>query len=670
MATGRRAFEGKTKTSLIAAIVSSQPTPIAQLQPLSPPALDHIIERCLAKDPSDRWQSAKDVSEELKWISEKGSQAGVAAPLVMKRKTRERLAWSLAALLAVAAIGFAFLWSALRRVPRPRIETSILAAEKTQFAFDVGSMMISPDGSRVVYPARGADNRVSLWVRPLRGGAAQILSGTEGGGYPFWSSDSRFIGFFAGGKLKKIDASGGPPQTLCDADDGRGGTWSSEGTILFAPGSRDAIHRVSAGGGPATAVTQLGTEEYSHRFPWFLPDGKHFLFLSQSLRPGQERARVMAGEMGSKATRMLLATNSPVMYSPEGFLLFCRERSLLGQAFNLKTLALSEEPFPIAEKLQTFSNTGVAAFSVSRNGLLIYQNGGAGVISQLLWVDRSGKPGEAVGIPANYYRPRLSHDGLRVAVEIVDEQVGFPDIWIYDLVRKTPTRFTFEPFAESGPVWSPDDQSIAYAADGASSRVIMKKLASGAGAAQVIGTSDSPNLLTMDWSRDGRWIVSQQISLRSRNGWDVMAFDTAAGRLTPYLSTRFNELNPFLSPDGRWITYTSNESGRNEIYVQPFPQSGGKWQISTAGGNTPRWRADGKELYFAGPDQKMMAVTVTTEPTFSASVPTPLFEFHLKPQGGYDVAADGKRFLLNTPLHQDDAAPMTLVQNWTADLKR
>ncbi|MEO6260839.1 MAG: protein kinase, partial [Thermoanaerobaculia bacterium] len=506
MASGRRAFDGKTRTSLIAAIVSSQPTPIAELQPLAPPALDHVIERCLAKDPADRWQSAKDVAEELKWISEKGSQVGVAAPLAMRRKTRERLAWTLSSLLAVATMVFASLWLLLQRQPHPRLESSILPPEKVQFAFDNGSLVISPDGARVAYAGRGTDNRAALWIRPLNAGSSQMLAGTEGASYPFWSADSRFVGFFAGGKLKKIDANGGPPQTLCDAGNGRGGSWGRDGTIVFAPTDRDPLSRVPSSGGQATAVTQLSNEEFSHRFPWLLPDGKHFLFLAQSLKSTQDRGRIMVGQLDSKEVKSLLSANSPVVYSTAGYVLFCRERSLLAQRFDPEKLLLSEEPFPIAEKIQTFANTASAIFSVATNGMLVYQTGSAGVISQLGWLDRAGKPLGVIGTPADYYRPRLSHDGKRIAVEIVDEQIGTSDLYIYDLVRNTPTRLTFEPSPDTGAVWSPDDQFIAYSSDqpGQAFRSIMKMKSSGAGSAQLVASSDSPNLATTDWSRDGR----------------------------------------------------------------------------------------------------------------------------------------------------------------------
>src|SRR5438067_1930289 len=455
MATGKRAFEGKSRASLIASILEREPPPISSIQPMTPPALERVVKGCLAKDPDQRWQTAHDVKMQLEWIAEGGSQAGVAAPLVSRRKRRERPGLSALALAVVAAGAFGTLWWQGRTPSTPRMVTSILPPEKVEPLFGPnGSAVISPDGSRIAFIGLTAARKRFVFLRPLGSDVAQALAGTEGARWPFWSSDSRQLGFFAAGKLKKIDAGGGPPQALCDAAiDSRGATWSGD-IILFAPSARSAIFRVSDSGGTPVAVTQRDRKnEYSHRFPSFLPDGKHFLFLAQTFEAvAQQRGTIYAAEIGSPARMLVARANSPAQYA-NGYVLFSRERALFAQRFDLRDLKTQGEPKPLAEKINYAPGNANAAFSTNEK-LLVYSTTPA-LRTQLTWFDRTGHRLGTVGSsPGDFSRPSLSHDGTRIAIEVRDEQSGSAAIWVYDIARGSITRLTFDVGEDGAPIWS------------------------------------------------------------------------------------------------------------------------------------------------------------------------------------------------------------------------
>jgi Tol biopolymer transport system component len=671
MATGKNAFTGASRASLISAIMSSEPAPISTVQPMSPPALDRVVKTCLAKDPEDRWQTARDVLLQLKWIHEGGSQAGLPAPAAARRRNWERLAWVAAAAGVAAALALAAMLVSRTPETRRMVQSSILPPEMATFAFENGPVAVSPDGRRLAFVARPTDGRSALWVRPLIGLSAQPLPGSEGASYPFWSPDSRFLGFFAGGKLKKIDASGGPPQTICDAPSGRGGTWNREGVILFAPAAREGILQVSSAGGTPSPATRLDEtrQEIGHRLPVFLPDGRHFLFLSSS---GPELRRLVCGSLGGRETRELLRVNSNVSYVEPGYLLFYRERTLFAQRFDAKRIELRGEAFPVAEQIQYLPDRGFGVFSASNDGTLVYQRASA-VASQMVWTDRAGKPIETVGPPGLYRCPRLSYDGRRVAVDIEDE-TGRSDIWVYDLSRRVSTRLTFGPADNTYPIWSPDDR-IAFMSNAKSPGDIVVKPSSGSGGEEFLTGGDTPGSrsdaqkFTDHWSRDGRFLAFHTSGVKT--GPDLWTISLADRKPALFLATPANEVLHFFSPDGRWIVYQSNESGRFEIYVRPFPQPGGKWQVSTEGGRFPVWSADGKEIFYVRDDNRLAAVPVRTESGIELGTPQPLFEVRLRSVLGraYDVSADGKRFLLNTALEDVRSASLTLVQNWTADRK-
>lgn len=666
MATGKRAFEGQNKASLIASIMRGEPAPITAVQPMSPPALDRVVRTCLEKDPAQRWQSAHDIACQLRWVAEAPSEPLGA---ISQRRSRTILSWASLSLAVVAALGFAFLAGKTRRASVAMIQAAILPPQDSTFHFDIGPVALSPDGSQLAFVATGAEGRDFVWVRPIRDVSAHALSGTEGASFPFWSPDGRSIGFFADGKLKRIDASGGPALTLCNAPASRGGTWGRNGVILFAPTPRDPIHRISSSGGKAVAVTKIDASEteLGHRWPVFLPDGKHFLYLSWTgfWRLNEERGGIYLGAVDSPKRKLLVSAASNAAYAPPGYILFLRGADLMAQSFNLKRYELSGEPSLIAEQVQYYSDRGLVVFSVSGNGLLAYQAGSSTAKTQLTWLDRTGKQIEVLTSQGSYFSPRISHDGQRVAAESRDAQQN-PDVWIYDLSRRVGARFTFNPGLESSPVWSPDDSRIVFLSSRTTPGDLYEKDTTG-GKERVVFSADNRKEPT-DWSPDGRFIVFQHQAKAGAKKMDLWIYSLDERKAVPLLGSEFNEVDGRFSPDGKWIAYVSDESKRYEVYVQPFPSSGSKWQISVTGGFQPRWSGDGKELFYLSLDRRMMSVEVQTSPSFQAGNPKPLFEVRIPniSFGQYDVSSDGERFLMNLPAGDQQMTPITLVTNWSA----
>ncbi len=675
MATGKKAFTGTTQASLIGAILHTEPEPISAEQPASPPALDRVVKTCLARDPEERWQSAADIRRELQWISE-ASAASLAAPMAVgpTRRNLERLAWVLmgASLLAALAIAFVhFRESPLE--PRP-IRFSVFPPEQTTHGGGPAAPQaaLSPDGRYLAFVATTLDRTSQLWVRPLDSLAAQKLAGTEDASFPFWSPDSRFLGFFTPGKLKKIDAFGGPPQALCDAPEGNGGTWNRDGVIVFAPNRVGALARVSATGGVPADVTALdrSRQETGHLWPQFLPDGRHFLYLALSGR--RENRGIYVHSLASKEAGLVLRTEVRATYTPPGYLLFVQQGTLMAQRFDSNRLQLSGEPARVAEQVAYNPGNGRTTLSASENGVIAYRTGSAGGVpmSELVWFDRGGKRIGSAGGPGLYVRPRLSPDEKLIAVQRRDPQTGTDDIWLVDLARSTVSRLTFDSSNQTHPTWSPDGSRIAFASDQDGMSNLYQKLSNGAGGEELLLSSDTSKFVT-DWSPDGRFIVYEDQGRGT--GTDLWVLPLSGDRKpTPFLRTEFNESQGQFSPDGRWMAYSSNESGRVEVYVQAFPASGGKWQISTAGGSYPRWRRDGKELFYRAADRKLMAVEVQTASTLQAGQPRALFELRVSevPVIPYTVSADGQRFLVDTPTEESNAAPITVVLNWFTELKK
>ncbi|HXW92201.1 MAG TPA: protein kinase [Terriglobales bacterium] len=680
MATGRHAFEGKSQLGVLTAILEKDPDPVSCVQPASPASLDHVVRTCLEKNPDDRFQNAHDVQVQLKWIAEGGSQAVLALPV---RKS-QRLPWLVAGVtLLIALAAIAAYIGTLSRQPNPAVVRSFIPPPAgTSFvtlAPASATPVISPDGSRLVFGARDDKGREQLYIRPLSYLTAIPLSGTENASYPFWSPDSREIGFFADGELKKIDANGGPPQVLCVATAGRGGAWSKDGVIVFAPGPQVALQRVSAAGGrtePATTM-DITRGENSHRWPYFLPDGKHFLFWSRNSRGPQENTTYL-GVVGSLDAQPVARGQTMAAYVA-GYLLFLRDQTLMAQGFNADRLEVNGSPVPIAENVAMNSNTGRPVFSASDNGTLIYQTGNEQGGWRLLWFARDGKPTGAIADFDRYFDPTISFDGTRIAAHLLTSQ-GTGDVWIFDLVRNSKTRLTFGPASQRYPVWTPDGKTIYYGSNRKGGYHIYAKVSNGNGPEEVILENEDSIEFPEDVSSDSKFLL--YLRTVSNTGTEMWALPlTGERKPIPVVRSVFNTSVAGLSslsrakiaPNGKWIAYGSDESGRFEVYLTAFPGGGAKWQVSTKGGAAPKWRRDNKELFFLDPADNLMAVDVNTSGD-NVQLGTPHALFRAvgiqNTLGPYDVTADGKKFLINSGDVKEENQPLTMVQNWPAQLKK
>jgi Tol biopolymer transport system component/DNA-binding winged helix-turn-helix (wHTH) protein len=594
---------------------------------------------------------------------------GPASASVLRR--RGLVPWVVAAVFGVAALTFAGMYFRSAPPPERTVRLLISPPERGQF-FDFPA--ISPDGERLAFLGEAPDKRAPrLWVRRLDAVTAEPLADAVERGLPFWSTDSRYIVFSAGGKLLKIDVRGGPPQTVCDAPAAGlpGGAWSRNGVILFHAGfpGRAVLYRVAASGGEATAATSLDAsrQEVGHYWPQFLPDGRHFLYFVRSSRP--ENTGIYVGSLDSKDSRRLLSTNHNAAYagslSGPDHVLFMQGSNLMARPFDARQLTLTGPPFPVAERihLPPAQLSGRAAFSVSRNGVLAYGMASDTETTELVWFDRQGKRLGTVGEPADYSNPALSPDEKRLVVCRMNPQAGSRDLWLFDLVRGTSSRFTFDPTDEVNPGWSPDGSRIFFSSNRKGPRDIYLKAATGAGEAEPLLESGMQKGV-FDWSPDGRFILFSE-----QGAYWALPLEGDRKPVGPLPIG----LNPEISPNGRWVAYQSDESGRVEVYVQSFPPSGAKWMVSAAGGGEPHWRSDGRELfYIAG--NRLIAVEVKSEAqVFEAAAPQPLFEVRLEAlvrRNRYQVASNGQRFLVNVPLETPSSSLITVVVNWSAGLKR
>ncbi len=665
MATGKRAFEGKSQASVIAAILERQPPSISTLQPLAPPALERVIETCLAKDREQRRQSAHDVLLELRWIQQGGSQASAPAAAALKRRGQSRLAWTVAG-VAAALLAAHVAYSFLHRPPPADVVRLQVPLPGGITVTD--SPRMSPDGRTLAFNGGDSTGTVRIWLRPISSFVAQPLPGTEGAARPFWSPDSRYIGFFADGKLKKIAVAGGPPQAICESGSRGDGSWGRAGVILFDGGTTDSIMRVSASGGipgPATVI-ERAKGETGHAWPWFLPDGKHFLFLTLGNKP--EEASVKIGSIDSKESKVLATgAYSRVEYA-NGYMLWARDRSVMAQRFDAGARKLVGEPFPIADEVSGDDvGAGNANFSASQNGALATRRGGGAESAKLVWVDRTGRNEEETGLEGEYRGISPSPDGTRVAVQTTSAD---SDIWLLDLARKASTRFTFHQALDIWPVWSPDGTKVAFSSNRDGIFGVFVKPADGVGAeTKLFGIAE--NTAPVDWSSDGRYILLLRVGGSTR--WDLVAIPANGdSTMIPVATTPFVELEGRFSPDGRWVVYSSNESGRREVYVQPFPTPAGKWQISTAGGRDPIFSADGKEIYFISPGGAMMAVPLEIGAGIRPGVPQQLFNGAQSDaiQFGHSfaVSPDGKRFLMRRSRGARTLLPTNITLNWTSEV--
>jgi eukaryotic-like serine/threonine-protein kinase len=672
MLAGERPFRGGSSAETISAILKQDAPELPAPSSAPSQGLERVIHRCLQKRPEQRFQSASDLGFALEALTSSalgpsGSRLRSTAPrpTLPFHLNQGRIGWIAAGVFMLAAILLAVAYFRRPAEEANAIRLSILPPEK---AARVGDPVIAPNGRRLAFVAT-TEGKTLIWVRPLGSLAAQPLPGTEGASGPFWSPNGRSIGFFAQGKLKKIALSGEPPVTLGEAPANRGGTWGPDDIILFVPHPNAGVYRVSAAGGSVTAVTAPdgSRQEGSQLWPCFLPDGNHFLYFMTGLQ--QEEAGIYIASLDGREKKRLLTAGSNALYAPPGHLLFVRERVLWAQRFDADESRLAGEPLRLADQIpvQPF---GKGFFSVSQNGVLVHGSSGSSADQQAGWFDRAGKPLGLIGSPGAYLNFGLSPDEGRVALARFDRQTGTPDIWLLDLARGIESRFTFDPAPDLFPFWSPDEGRILWLSIREGLFSLQRKASSGAGQDELLLTSDHQKHPT-DWSGDGRFIVYQDNDPKTK--WDVWVLPLDGERNPfPFAQTRFNETNGHFSPDSKWITWTSDDSGSNEVYVQAFQNPEGRRQISTKGGDQPRWRRDGKELFYIAADGKLMAVEVKSGAGFESGAPKALFDLRgIRAIGGnYAVSADARKFLVMTSIEEASAAPFIVVLNWTADLNR
>ena len=663
MATGSPAFFGSSRVSLISAILRDDPKPIATFQPMTPPALDRVVKTCLAKDPEDRWQSAHDVGTELRWISQAGSEAAIPARATVPQRRRERIWQAVAAAAVVVAAVLA--WRSGRRSssPPPLLRASINLPAGLQLDTENASLAVSPDGRRIVIAASGPDARQKLWLRSLDRLEVQPISGTDGATYPFWSPDGRNVGFFAHHKLARIDLATGSVGTICDAPEGRGGSWSRDGRIVFAPAFYGPLYLVAAAGGTPVPVTRVDEAQRSHRLPYFLPDGRRVLFLSGRSFDPKDNA-IFCLDLDSKQVSLVVRENSGAAFAQPGELLFQRASTVFAQPIDARSLRFTGPAVPIAEGVWFNLPRWVGRFSVSDTGVLVF--GGASITqkSQLTWFDAAGVRLATTGDP-EYFRPQgvsVAPDGKTIAAAISDP-AGRSDIWLYDAAGGVKRRFTFESGGGYQPYWSADGRQIAYSD---AKNGVLIQAADGASPARTLVTTGAAAEV-MGWSPDGRFLAVT--FLQEKTGADLFLVPTSGGGAPrPLVAGPSNERNGRFSPDGRWLCYVSDESGREEIYVVPFPGPGGKWQISSTGATEAFWLGGGGTIAFRqAADNQLVGVDFHAHgATAEIGSPRPILGARSIPNTSLLPTSDGKRFLLAVPTGGEEPYALTVVDGWTA----
>jgi Tol biopolymer transport system component len=655
MATGKPAFTGKTKASLIAAILSAEPQPLGEVQPMTPPGLDRVVRTCLAKDPEERWQSAQDVKLQLEWIR-RGTEEKTQPTA---RQPRRRWLWA-GGMVLLAALAFltGLRWG---RGEAPKLQVYRAAlTPPAGHSFEPYDFAISPDGSRLAFTATSADGERTLWVRSLASDSSQEFSGTRGASFPFWSAEGREVAFFAEGKLKKIDLATAGVQNVCDVVRGRSGTWNREGTIVFSPNIGAALARVPATGGVPVPATKFheGISE-NHLWPTFLPDGRHFLYMIQW---SEGRNGIYVASLDNAEGTLLSSDIRGNVAFAAGHVLFVRDGTLFAQPFDTEKLRFAGDPVPVvSQEMEQDVGLGKAGFSVADSGVLVYQSRRT-YSSRLVWFDRSGKEQQPVGEAASY-EPALSPDGRWLAVTLDTANNGHYRVHVVDLVRGTMTPITPVSDRNQAPVWSPDSSTLAYVSQ---ETRIERKAADGSGEPETL--VQGRRFMATDWSRDGRYLLYMNFV---KAGPELWIYDFAQKKPFPFGPGAEAQF----SPDGRWMAYTLSSGGRGaEVVVQPFPGPGPRVQISKSGGAQPRWRGDGKELFYIDSDKRVMAVPVKAGATFEAGTPTPLFQTRIHSARlalfQYAVSTDGKRFLINSLPREDASAPLTLLTDWASQLNK
>jgi len=657
-ATGRKAFAGKSQASLIGAIMNTEPPPIAETAPLAPPALERLVRALLTKDPEERIQTAHDVRLQLEWIRDAGSQAGVPAPIAARRRGRERVAWALAAAGLAAAGVLLYL-----RLSAPALDesfqVSILPPPDTHLSHFASVFSISPDGRNLVFAAQG-ETGIHLWLRPLGSEVARPLPESDAGGAMFWSPDGRYFGYATlGGKLRKVAVEGGAPTTLCNLKWARGADWGSQDRIVFASAPEGPLYAVPAAGGEPSPVTTLDAARHqtSHRFPSFLPDGEHFLFVALPGGPGG--LEIFAGSLNSKTVKKVVTADSAAVYAEPGYLLFAREGKILAQPFDSGRLELRGEAVVIADAPPPSELDAEPVVSPSDNGRLVFLRSGV-PSTRLEWIERTGATRGTVPLPPGPWNMfKLSPDRRMAAV------MNGTDIWLVDLARAIPTRFAPTFSNEANLVWFNDSRRIAFSSNRSGRAEIYLGSTDATGEPELVATTDAQFKSVWDVTRDGRTLVFGMLG--DTTSWDLWILPLGeGGKPKPYQAGPGQELWAQISPDGRWLAYQSDESGQPEVYVQSFPVPGRKVRISVDGGGHPGWTRGGKELLY-GKGDTLMSVPIGGGADLEPGAPHPLLTLPEGTTGG-DATADGERFLVTAG--PDVQRDIRVILNWTALLKQ
>jgi serine/threonine protein kinase/Tol biopolymer transport system component len=667
MATGRKAFSGASQASLISSIMKEEPAPISSVAPMTPPALERVVKRCLAKDPEDRWQNAADLKSELKWIAEGGSQSGVPAPVAASSARRRSAVAPWTAALVLAALGFAA-GRFLHHAPDTAVTRSSIDLPPQMELDRWSSLALSPDGATLAFAATGSEGKRQLWVRRMDSFAVQPLPGTDDATGPFWSPDSRSIGFFADGKVKRVPAGAGAVLTICDAADGRGGSWSVDDVIVFAPSPFSGLSKVPAVGGVAQPVTRVEAAGATHRLPFFLPGGKRLLYFSGAQGGSAETNSIQALDLATGKSTLVARENSEGRFVEPGYLVFVREGNLLAQPFDPAALKTTGPAVPVAEGVAFEAFRWIGNFTFSNAGRLVFQSNEAVRKARLTWFDLDGKELGAVGEAANFFTVALSPDAGRVAATVLGSRNARPELRLYDLERGAGSRFTFGDQGANFPVWSPDGRQIGYGDVGQGIRI---KPADGGSEGKVV-LAQKANIWPLSWSPDAKRML---LRIQDARGGGVNLYDfPLEGEPQPRLlfATDPNEfVNGAISPDGKWLLYTSNETGRQEVYVVPYPGLGEKRQVSTSGGTAGHWLGERSILYRQPPEGKLFAVDLeATGDSLRLAAPRPVFGNKVPPRGPFDVTRDGKRLLIAVPSDDSSSAQIRFVSDWHAELAK
>jgi serine/threonine protein kinase len=671
MTAGKRPFEGKSQISLASSILEKDPDAISAIKPQTPPAFEHVVTTCLQKNPDDRYLAAHDIKLELQWIASEKSLPAVSVLTQPASSAKQpSLLWIAAAALALV-LGVA--GGLLLRPPAPpeqSIRTVINAPEKTSLNLtgdSAGPPVLSPNGAYIAFAASSVGGKISLWVRPVNSLDAHELPGTDSAIFPFWSPDSRSLGFFADSKLKTVEIDGGATQIVADTPFGRGGAWGPDGTILFSATTQAPLVRVSAGGGTPVPVTTLDhTQHTSHRWPFFLPDGKHFVYLAIHHDPSRAASNtIYYASLDGRENRPLFHSQTNAVYA-DGFLLFARNDQLMAQSFDPNNGKLLGDPQILTRGVANDIATWHMDASASNGGLLIFGSGGTGDW-QLLFMDRDTKQVSTIADKlTNLQTARLSPQGDRVALQI---DSGQNDIWVLDLVRGVRTRLTFGPVGNTYPIWSPDGKWIVYTSDRNGRSNLCRKLADGSGAEETLLTDDQITVAT-DWSRDGKTILYMRGPVGSNEVWALPLEGDRKPRVVVKRAENSFSVFAHLSPDSHWLAYTTNESGAPQVYVVAFDGGQGKWQVSVNGGVQPQWSKDGKTLYYMDASYDLFSVPVKeVAGALQFGTAQQLLSNWSAPQVFYDMTPDGKKILLDR-ISQQVNQSVTVVTNFTAGLKK